>query len=124
TREDVVVAISRTGRTRDMIETVELAQKAGATVVALTARASRLARLADVALSIDVEEDPDVYSPMVGRLAQLALIDALAVAVALKRGPALQETLKRARDTLTSTKREREGQMLTPVTLAARGRWV
>ncbi len=124
THEDVVVAISRTGRTRDMIETVELAQKTGATVIALTARASRLARLADVALTVDVEEDPEVYSPMVGRLAQLALIDALAVTVALKRGPALQETLKRARDTLTSTKREREGEMLTPLTLAARGRWV
>jgi len=120
--DDVVIAISRTGRTRDMIQTVELAQKAGATVVAITARASRLARLADLTLTVDVEEDPDVYSPMVGRLAQLALIDALAVAVALKRGPELQETLRRAKETLTS-KRERDGDMLTPVTLAARGRW-
>ncbi len=45
------------------------------------------------------------------------------VTVALERGPALQETLKRARDTLTSIQREREGEMPTPRTLAARGRW-
>ncbi|MCS6995805.1 MAG: SIS domain-containing protein [Casimicrobiaceae bacterium] len=125
TAEDVVVAISRTGRTRDMIQTVELAQKAGATVIAITAHASRLARLADIALPVEVEEDPDVYAPMAGRLAQLALVDALAVAVALKRGPALEQMLRRAKATLADKRvRERGGEMLTPVTLAARGRWV
>ncbi len=123
TGEDVVVAISRTGRTRDMIQTCEIAQRAGATVIAITERASQLAKLADIALAIDVEEDPEVYSPMVGRLSQLTLIDALSVAVALKRGPELQETLRRAKDTLVA-KREKEGDMLTPLTLAARSRWV
>jgi RpiR family transcriptional regulator, carbohydrate utilization regulator len=123
TSEDVVVAISRTGRTRDMIQTCEIAQRAGATVVAVTARASQLAKLADISLAVDVEEDPDVYSPMVGRLAQLTLVDALSVSVALKRGPELQETLRKAKDTLVA-KREKEGDMLTPLTLAARSRWV
>ncbi|TAG02368.1 MAG: SIS domain-containing protein [Betaproteobacteria bacterium] len=123
TGEDVVVAISRTGRTRDMIQTCELAQRAGATVIALTARASQLAKLADIALAVDVDEDPDVYSPMVGRLCQLTLIDALSVAVALKRGPELQDMLRRAKETLVA-KREKEGDMLTPLTLAARSRWV
>ncbi len=123
TSEDVVVAISRTGRTRDMIQTCELAQRAGATVIAVTARASLLAKLADIALAVDVEEDPDVYSPMVGRLAQLALVDALSVSVALKLGPELQETLRKAKETLVA-KREKEGEMLTPLTFAARSRWV
>ena len=122
TPEDVVVAISRTGRTRDMIQTCDLAQRAGATVIAITERASQLAKIADISLAVDVDEDPDVYSPMVGRLAQLALIDALAVAVALKRGPELQATLRKAKETLVA-KREKEGDMLTPLTLAARSRW-
>lgn len=82
TPQDVVVAISRTGRTRDMIQTCDLAERAGATVIVITERAYQLARLADISLSVDVDEDPDVYWPTVGRLAQLALIDALAVAVA------------------------------------------
>ena len=123
TPEDVVVAISRTGRTRDMIQTCELAQRAGATVIAVTERASQLAKLADIAVAVDVDEDPDVYSPMVGRLAQLALIDTLAVAVALKRGPELQQMLRKAKETLVA-KREKEGDMLTPLTLAARSRWI
>ena len=123
TGDDVVVAISRTGRTRDMIQTCEIAQRAGATVIAITERASQLAKLADIALAVDVEEDAEVYSPMVGRLSQLTLIDALSVAVALKRGPELQETLRKAKDTLVA-KREKEGDMLTPLTLAARSRWV
>jgi RpiR family transcriptional regulator, carbohydrate utilization regulator len=123
TGEDVVVAISRTGRTRDMIQTCELAQRAGATVIAVTARASMLAKLADIALAVDVEEDPDVYSPMVGRLAQLALVDSLSVSVALKLGPELQEKLRRAKETLVA-KREKEGELLTPLTFAARSRWV
>jgi len=123
TGEDVVVAISRTGRTRDMIQTCELAQRAGATVIAVTERASQLAKLADISLAVDVDEDPDVYSPMVGRLAQLTLVDALAVAVALKRGPELQKTLRKAKETLIA-KREKEGEMLTPLTLAARSRWI
>lgn len=122
TTEDVVVAISRTGRTRDMIQTCELAQQAGATVIAITERASQLAKLADISLAVDVDEDPDVYSPMVGRLAQLALVDALAVTVALKRGPELQKMLRKAKETLVA-KREKEGEMLTPLTLAARSRW-
>ena len=82
-----------------------------------------VAKLADIALAVDVDEDPDVYSPMVGRLAQLTLVDALAVAVALKRGPELQETLRKAKETLIA-KREKEGEMLTPLTLAARSRWI
>ncbi|HNY47650.1 MAG TPA: hypothetical protein PKN64_11885, partial [Casimicrobium sp.] len=92
------------------------------TVIAITERASQLAKLADIALAVDVDEDPEVYSPMVGRLAQLALIDALAVTVALKRGPALEATLRKAKETLIA-KREKEGDMLTPLTLAARSRW-
>ncbi|TAG68380.1 MAG: hypothetical protein EAZ24_15105 [Burkholderiales bacterium] len=60
---------------------------------------------------------------MVGRLAQLALVDALSVSVALKLGPELQETLRKAKETLIA-KREKEGEMLTPLTFAARTRWV
>ena len=44
------------------------------------------------------------------------------MAVALKRGPELQATLRKAKETLVA-KREKEGDMLTPLTLAARSRW-
>jgi RpiR family carbohydrate utilization transcriptional regulator len=95
--DSVVVAFSRTGRTRDLIENVQLAKEAGAKTIVLCAGESPLARLADVHLSVDVEEDPDVYTPMTSRLTHLTYIDALAVAVTLVRGPAAVELLERAK---------------------------
>jgi RpiR family carbohydrate utilization transcriptional regulator len=93
--EDVVVAISSTGRTIDLISSVELALETGAKVIAITAPSSPLARLATVAIEISVDEDTDVYTPMTTRLAQLAIIDALSVGVAMRQGPELIEKLER-----------------------------
>lgn len=95
-----VMAISNTGRTRDLLRSVEYARQAGADVVAITASGSPLAKLSTVALCADVEEDPDVYSPMTSRIAHLAIIDVLAVGVALSRGPGLLGQLEKAKQSL------------------------
>ena len=97
---DVVVAISNTGRTRDVLRSVEYALQAGASVVAITASGSSLARSSTMALYADVEEDPDIYSPMTSRIAHLAIIDVLAVGVALSRGPGLLAQLEKAKQSL------------------------
>ncbi len=97
----VVVAFSRTGRTRDMIRSVQLAKNAGAKVLVLCASGGPLAELADVHISVDVEEDPDIYTPMTSRLAHLTYIDALAVAVTLMRGPAAIDMLERAKASIS-----------------------
>ena len=97
---DVVMAISNTGRTRDLLRSVECARQAGADVVGITASGSPLAKLSTVALCADVEEDPDVYSPMTSRIAHLAIIDVLAVGVALSRGPGLLARLEKAKQSL------------------------
>jgi RpiR family carbohydrate utilization transcriptional regulator len=69
-------------------------------VVGITASNSPLAKLSTVALCADVEEDPDVYSPMTSRIAHLAIIDVLAVGVALSRGPGLLAQLEKAKQSL------------------------
>lgn len=97
----VVVAISGSGSTVDLLETVGVAREAGAKIVAITASDSPLAGLADVLLRADVPEDLDVYAPMSSRLVHLALIDVLAVAVAVERGPALAQKLKRSKQVLS-----------------------
>ena len=97
----VVVAISGSGRTRELIRSVEIAKDAGAAVIAVTVSGSPLAKLADVALYADVPEDLDVYAPMTSRLVHLALIDALSVGVAVARGPALGVKLKRAKQVIS-----------------------
>jgi RpiR family carbohydrate utilization transcriptional regulator len=97
---EVVVAISASGRTTDLLRSCELARDAGAEVIAITASGSPLARLASVALGADVPEDPDVYAPMSSRIAHLTIIDALSVAVALASGPELVKRLERTKQTL------------------------
>lgn len=97
----LVVAFSRTGRTRDLIRSVQLAKQAGAKILVLCASGAPLAELADVHISVDVEEDPDIYTPMTSRLAHLTYIDALAVAVTLLRGPAAIDMLERAKASIT-----------------------
>ncbi|MNT77798.1 DNA-binding transcriptional regulator HexR [compost metagenome] len=57
---------------------------------------SPLARACDISLNVDVPEDPDVYAPMTSRLAHLAVLDVLAVSVALARGPELVAQLRRS----------------------------
>jgi len=103
---DVVVAISGSGASLDLLRSVEIASAAGASVVALTASNSALARLADVTLIADVLEDADVYAPMTSRLVHLAIIDVLAVGVAIKRGPALVAKLRRAKAAVSEKRGE------------------
>lgn len=97
---DVVVAISASGRTPELIRACELARDAGAEVIAITASGSPLSRVANVVLAADVPEDPDVYAPMTSRIAHLAIIDVLSVSVALASGPELIKRLERTKQTL------------------------
>ncbi|MGD8430934.1 MAG: SIS domain-containing protein, partial [Ectothiorhodospiraceae bacterium] len=95
-----VVAISHTGRSLDLLDSVELAREAGARVVGITAAGSPLAERCDVALFADVHEDTDIYTPMTSRIAHLAILDVLSVGVALRKGPELLELLERTKNKL------------------------
>lgn len=97
---DVVVAISASGRTPELVHACELAREVGAEVIAITASGSPLARAASVVLAADVPEDPDVYAPMTSRIAHLAIIDVLSVSVALASGPELIKRLERTKQIL------------------------
>lgn len=108
-RGDVIVAISATGRTTDMLAATEMALTSGAAVIAITASGSPLARLATVLLAADVPEDPDIYTPMTSRLAHLTIVDVLAVAVALTMGPPLLKQLERSKQALRDKRVQKSG---------------
>ena len=55
---DVVVAMSASGRTTDLLRACELALDAGATVIAITAGGSELSRIATLTLAADVQGRP------------------------------------------------------------------
>jgi RpiR family carbohydrate utilization transcriptional regulator len=98
---DVVVTISNTGRTRDIVDAARSALGCGAAVIAITHSHSPLAQLATVSLSANIAEETDIFSPMTSRMSHLAIGDILAVGVALRRGPELADKLGRAKATLT-----------------------
>jgi RpiR family carbohydrate utilization transcriptional regulator len=90
---DVVVALSNSGRSKDLLYSVDLALAAGAEVLAITASGSPLAQRATLALTIDVTETSDNYSPIKARIAPMVVIDILAIGVALGYGPGVIEQL-------------------------------
>lgn len=98
----VVVAVSNTGRTTSVLAVTERARKNGATVLAVTGGPGPLADLADVVLVLRTFEDTDIHTPTVSRLAGLVLIDILATAVAVRRGPEHLERLRRMKEGLSA----------------------
>jgi len=83
----VIVALSQSGETRDIITSAELGLEAGAQVIAITAAESPLAQVANLCLPMNSLQDEDFYAPIKSRMAHLAIVDVLAVGVALSRGP-------------------------------------
>jgi arabinose-5-phosphate isomerase len=86
--DDVVIAISNSGETEELLDLVPSIRRIGATVIAMTGnKTSRLARMSDIVLFTgDIEEaDPYKLIPTTSTTATLALGDALTVALMVKR---------------------------------------
>lgn len=96
-RHALVIAISHSGRSSDILKTVEIARSARAKVISVTATRSPLALCSDVALTVDVDEDSDIFSPVKSRLGQMVVLDVLAVGVAVRGGENMLEQLAKAR---------------------------
>jgi RpiR family carbohydrate utilization transcriptional regulator len=106
-RGDVLVVISNSGRSRDLLDAAEIARRKGAATVLITASGSPLAQTAasernHVLLATDHPEDHDRYSPMVSRLLHLLVIDILATGVALRLPPTLRPLLQEIKQNLRS----------------------
>lgn len=86
-QNDVVVAISQSGRTKDLLHSVQLAQHYGAQVISLAPANTYLSQKADLPIHINISEDTAQFTPMTSRIAHLMVIDMLAVAVTQRRGP-------------------------------------
>ena len=109
---DVVIAISGTGRTREVVEAVTLARHYRAKTIAITAPDSQLAAEAELALTVDVPEFPDPLKPTASRYAFLAIIDLVSTAVGYRLDPDARETLRRIKYTVLN---HRKGKVLEPL---------
>jgi RpiR family carbohydrate utilization transcriptional regulator len=101
---DVVVVLSYTGRTRELVDIARLARSNGAVVLGITAPDSPLAEECTEILAVTTPEDTDYYMPMTSRMIQLALIDVLATGVTLRRGEDFLPHLKKIKDSLRDTR--------------------
>jgi len=87
--EDVVVALSYSGETGELLGVLEAIRRLGAKLIAMTGRpASTLAQAADVALDCSVAEEacPMNLVPTASTTAALALGDALAMTLLVEKG--------------------------------------
>lgn len=88
-REDVVLALSNSGETDEVLAVVPLVKRLGVPLIALTGTpASTLARQADVVIDVGVAEEacPLDLTPTASTTAALAMGDAIAMALLELRG--------------------------------------
>lgn len=100
---DVLVAVSHSGRTTDVLESVRVARAPGAHIVAITGvAASPLARAAHVVLGTVSYDTGFQVEPMASTLAQLAVVQVLFLAYLEQVGDPAQASLARTQAALES----------------------
>ncbi|MHB9038884.1 MAG: MurR/RpiR family transcriptional regulator [Armatimonadota bacterium] len=105
---DVGLAISFSGETQDVIDCVGLAAESGATTMCITNHPqSTLAGRCGICLSASSAKTRWISDAVAARLAQLALIDALCVAISRMNEPKLLSLVNRI-DKAAATKRFRK----------------
>ena len=96
-RGDVCLTLSHTGATRETLSTAGAAVMAGATTVAITSFArSPLTGLVDYPIVAGTRAVASRLEPLATRLAHLALLDSLIVAVAQRDEPRTRSALARS----------------------------
>ena len=104
TAEDVLIALSITGRYEPIIRATAVADQYGAHTIAVTAPDSPLSRVTADAVPFIVEEPENILAPTPARYVLLALLDILAYEVAVIRGDAAMETMRRIKYQLVNTR--------------------
>lgn len=97
-RGQTLLAISHSGASRDVMETMEEAKAAGANVIALVSYGkSPASKIADITIKVAASEVNYRFEPMSSRIAQLCIIDVLAVSVGLLHKEKLYINLTKSR---------------------------
>ncbi|MCM3570901.1 MurR/RpiR family transcriptional regulator [Neobacillus mesonae] len=92
TENSVVIAISLTGSTKDIVDTVKIAKEKKATILALTNYIkSPLTKYADFILLTSVKESPLDSGSLVAKITQLYLIDLICTGITMKNYEAAEK---------------------------------
>jgi len=101
-----ILLFSFTGRSREILEAARLAADNGAVRVGVTCAGSPLAALCSHVVPVPAMEDTLLYTPMSSRIVQLAVVDILVSALALRLGHDLDDRLARIKGALGRLKPE------------------
>ncbi|MFV0431893.1 MAG: MurR/RpiR family transcriptional regulator [Alphaproteobacteria bacterium] len=82
---DVVIAISDSGKTQEIIRAADVARSHGAKVIGLTGSKSPLTEHSDISLIVESLDNTDKYTPTISRMAALVIIDILSTYTVLRR---------------------------------------
>ena len=87
-RDDIVLAISKSGETFEVLQILNVAKRLALPVIAMTGSGSTLARYADVLIDVGVGEEacPLGLAPTTSTAVALAMGDALAMALMERKG--------------------------------------
>ncbi len=98
---DVVLGISHSGSSRDIIEAVGLAKAAGATTIGITHYArTPLDKVLDIKLATCSNETMYRIEGISSRVAQLSIIDALFIGVSLRDFNRVADNIKKTREAI------------------------
>ena len=102
-KDDVVVAISQSGTTSALIDSVKIVRKNGVKVIGIMPGNTPLSKLCDFPLTIDVGVENRITKPVTSRIAYTAVIDVLTMGVAQLK-PEAQDHLYNIADSQRSLK--------------------
>lgn len=102
TSETVIIAISLTGSTKDVIEAVKIGKNNGATVIAITNYTeSPLTSYADIVLLTSAKENPLDSGSLVSKVSQLFVIDLLCTGITMKNYEKAKQTKEQIAQTIS-----------------------
>jgi len=101
---NVVIFISYTGRTREIIESAKIAHENGAITVGLTQNQSPLSKYCRFLLPSETTENTDVFTPTTSRINHLAILDIVATVMATRLGDSLKERIINLKSSLNQTR--------------------
>lgn len=102
--KNVVVLISHTKKTKNLVKLAQLARKNNAIVIALTSAGTPLAQKATLAITLNVPKNTNIYMPIVSQLAQLTVINVLATKFTLQRSAKFKNNLKQVKKALKKSR--------------------
>ncbi|WP_068088070.1 MurR/RpiR family transcriptional regulator [Polycladidibacter stylochi] len=102
---DVVIAISNTGATREILQACRVAQMQGAKVIGLSGSLDKpLAQRCDCPIVIETLENTDLYTPTISRIAAMIVIDIISTLVSMRLTDEHQDKIIEMKRTLSDVR--------------------